>query len=81
MSGPELSEDPDGCEKLGPCVSSLRREALQAGELSAVRTFSDGFLIKFLRARDSDVELSLKVRLRVRRDTLVLEELSQDRRR
>ncbi|XP_030259846.1 alpha-tocopherol transfer protein [Sparus aurata] len=67
MSGPVLSEVPDECVQLVPCVSSLRREALQAGELSAVRTFSDGFLIKFLRARDSDVELSLKLLLNYQR--------------
>ncbi|TKS65238.1 Zinc finger BED domain-containing protein 5 [Collichthys lucidus] len=60
MNGPQLSDLPDESELLGPYVSSLRRRALQAGELSAVRTFSDGFLIKFLRARDFDVELSLK---------------------
>lgn len=61
MNGPQLSDLPDESELLGPYVSSLRRRALQAGELSAVRTFSDGFLMKFLRARDFDVELSLKV--------------------
>ena len=61
MNGPQLSELPDDAEQLGPHVSNLRRRALQASELSAVRTFSDGFLIKFLRARDFDVELALKV--------------------
>lgn len=61
MNGPQLTELPDDSEQLGPFVSSLRRRAVQASELSAVRTFSDGFLIKFLRARDFDVELSLKV--------------------
>lgn len=67
MNGPQLSELPDDSEELGPSVSSLRRRALQAGELSAVRTFSDGFLIKFLRARDFDVELSLKLLLNYQR--------------
>lgn len=32
-----------------------------AGGLPGVRTFSNGFLLKFLRARDFDVELALKV--------------------
>ncbi|XP_044074591.1 alpha-tocopherol transfer protein [Siniperca chuatsi] len=67
MNGPQLSELPDDSEQLGPYVSSLRRRALQASELSAVRTFSDGFLIRFLRARDFDVELSLKLLLNYQR--------------
>lgn len=67
MSGPQPSELPDDWEQLEPCVSVLRRRALQASELSAVRTFSDQFLIKFLRARDGDVELSLKLLLNYQR--------------
>ncbi|KAK2895768.1 alpha-tocopherol transfer protein [Channa argus] len=67
MNGPELSEVPDGSEQLGSYVNSLRRRALQSTELSAVTTFSDGFLIKFLRARDFDVELSLKLLLNYQR--------------
>lgn len=67
MSGPLLNELPDGSEQLEPFVSSLRRRALQSSELSAVRTFSDGFLIKFLRARDFDVDLSLKLLLNYQR--------------
>uniref|UniRef100_A0A3B5A1Q5 Alpha-tocopherol transfer protein n=2 Tax=Stegastes partitus TaxID=144197 RepID=A0A3B5A1Q5_9TELE len=67
MNGPQLSELPDAAEQLRPYVSSLRREALQAEELSDVRSFSDGFLIKFLRARDFDVELSLKLLLNYQR--------------
>lgn len=60
MDGSQLSELPDQSELLAPSVSSLRRRALLA-DLSGVRTFSDGFLLKFLRARDFDVELALKV--------------------
>ncbi|XP_041805408.1 alpha-tocopherol transfer protein [Chelmon rostratus] len=67
MNGPQLSELPDDAEQLRPYVSSLRRGALQAGELSAVRTFSQGFLLRFLRARDFDVELSLKLLLNYQR--------------
>uniref|UniRef100_A0A3Q3XHB4 CRAL/TRIO N-terminal domain-containing protein n=1 Tax=Mola mola TaxID=94237 RepID=A0A3Q3XHB4_MOLML len=52
---------------LRPFVNSLRRKAVQDVELSAVSTFSDGFLIKFLRARDFDVELSLKLFLNYQR--------------
>ena len=61
MSEPQLCELPDDSGQLRPFVSSLRRKAEQDVEPSAVSTFSDGFLIKFLRARDFDVELSLKV--------------------
>ncbi|XP_051260536.1 alpha-tocopherol transfer protein [Dicentrarchus labrax] len=67
MNGPQLSELPDDSEQLGPVVDDLRRRALEASELSAVLTFSDGFLIKFLRARDFDVELSLKLLLNYQR--------------
>uniref|UniRef100_A0A3B5LIG7 CRAL-TRIO domain-containing protein n=1 Tax=Xiphophorus couchianus TaxID=32473 RepID=A0A3B5LIG7_9TELE len=60
MSGHNL---PDDSEQLRPHVVSLRRAALQAYDLSAVGTFSDGFLIRFLRARDFDLTLSLKLLL------------------
>ncbi|AWP04711.1 putative alpha-tocopherol transfer protein [Scophthalmus maximus] len=67
MNGPQLSEVPDDSELLEPFVRGLRRGALRAGELRAVRTFSRGFLVKFLRARDFDVELSLKLLLNYQR--------------
>uniref|UniRef100_A0A3Q3E4J1 CRAL/TRIO N-terminal domain-containing protein n=1 Tax=Labrus bergylta TaxID=56723 RepID=A0A3Q3E4J1_9LABR len=61
MDGPKLTALPDGSEDFGPYLSSLRRGALQCSELPADTSFSDGFLMKFLRARDFDVELSVKV--------------------
>ncbi|XP_058506535.1 alpha-tocopherol transfer protein [Solea solea] len=67
MNGPELSELPDDSPQLQPHVSELRRRALQATQLTAVSALSDGFLIKFLRARDFDVELSLKLLLNYQR--------------
>ncbi|XP_028284245.1 alpha-tocopherol transfer protein [Parambassis ranga] len=67
MNGPQLSELPDDSEQLRPFVNNLRQRALQASALSAGRDFSDGFLIKFLRARDFDVELSLKLLLNYQR--------------
>ncbi|XP_003978513.1 alpha-tocopherol transfer protein isoform X1 [Takifugu rubripes] len=63
MNGPQLNELPDDSEHLAPFVSCLRRRAVLAGGLSGVRTFSNGFLLKFLRARDFDVELALKLLL------------------
>ncbi|XP_040027615.2 alpha-tocopherol transfer protein isoform X2 [Gasterosteus aculeatus] len=67
MNGAQLSEFPDDSELLRAAVSGLRRRALQAGELSAVSTFSGKFLVKFLRARDFDEELSLKLLLNYQR--------------
>lgn len=60
MNGPQLSELPDDSEQLRPYISRLRG-ALRAGELSAVGSLSSGFLLRFLRARDFNTELSLKV--------------------
>lgn len=68
MSGPELNELPDECEELVPFVSSLRRAAAgQAPELCGDPALSHGFLLKFLRARDFDVELALKLLLNYQR--------------
>ncbi|CAN9502969.1 unnamed protein product [Ophioblennius macclurei] len=67
MSGPQLSELPDDSEELQPHVSRLRQEALRAEELSEVRSLSDGFLLRFLRARDFDADLSLKILLKYMR--------------
>lgn len=53
--------------ELVPYVSSLRRAALQALELAEVRALSHGFLLKFLRARDFDVDLALKLLLNYQR--------------
>ncbi|XP_069366820.1 alpha-tocopherol transfer protein isoform X2 [Paralichthys olivaceus] len=67
MNGPQLSDLPDDSEQLDPHVSGLRQRALQSSELSAVTSFSRGFLLKFLRARDFDVELCLKLLLNYQR--------------
>uniref|UniRef100_A0A3Q2QDK6 Tocopherol (alpha) transfer protein n=1 Tax=Fundulus heteroclitus TaxID=8078 RepID=A0A3Q2QDK6_FUNHE len=63
MNASQLTELPDDSEQLRPYVVSLRRATLQADPPSAVGTFSDGFLIRFLRARDFDLPLSLKLLL------------------
>lgn len=67
MSGSELNELPDECTELQPFVVSLRRAAGQATELAGHRALSHGFLLKFLRARDFDVELALKLLLNYQR--------------
>ncbi|CAF90700.1 unnamed protein product, partial [Tetraodon nigroviridis] len=67
MAGPQLSELPDHSELLAPALGSLRRGALLLGDLAGVGSFSDGFLLKFLRARDFDVELALKLLLNYQR--------------
>uniref|UniRef100_A0AAV2JU60 CRAL-TRIO domain-containing protein n=1 Tax=Knipowitschia caucasica TaxID=637954 RepID=A0AAV2JU60_KNICA len=61
MSGLELSELPDSAEELAPYVRALRRAALQ--ELPGDQALSHRFLLKFLRARDFDVDSSLKLLL------------------
>ncbi|XP_037537434.1 alpha-tocopherol transfer protein [Nematolebias whitei] len=61
MNGRELSELPDESEQLRPFVVSLRRSLSE--ELPAARVLSDGFLIKFLRARDFDTAQALKLLL------------------
>ena len=61
MSGLELSNLPDHSELLAPPVVRLRRRAALLGGLSGFGSLSDGFLLKFLRARDFDEDLALKV--------------------
>ncbi|XP_030608126.1 alpha-tocopherol transfer protein isoform X2 [Archocentrus centrarchus] len=66
MNGSKLSQLPDDSEQLQPYISGLRQRVLRASELSAAG-LSSGFLLKFLRARDFDVELSLKLLLNYQR--------------
>ncbi|XP_038158949.1 alpha-tocopherol transfer protein isoform X1 [Cyprinodon tularosa] len=63
MNGSQLNELPDDSEQLRPYVVSLRRAAEEADDRSSVGSFSDCFLIRFLRARDFDLQLSLKLLL------------------
>ncbi|XP_034039689.1 alpha-tocopherol transfer protein [Thalassophryne amazonica] len=69
VSGRQLSELPDDAEQLRPFVSALRRAAsLRSAALTpGVGTASDRFLLKFLRARDFDLDLSLKLLLNYQR--------------
>lgn len=61
MSDPRLNELADNSEQLRPFVSQLRQRTLQASELFGISSLSHGFLLRFLRARDFNVDLSLKV--------------------
>ncbi|CAJ1087354.1 alpha-tocopherol transfer protein [Xyrichtys novacula] len=67
MNGPNLNELPDDSVQFEPYVDTLRRGALQSRELSGVGALSEPFLVKFLRARDFDVDLSLKLLLNYQR--------------
>ncbi|XP_068196654.1 alpha-tocopherol transfer protein [Antennarius striatus] len=76
MNGPQLNELPDDSEQLRPFVNSLRQRALDSRDLSGVEDFSHGFLLKFLRARDFDLDLSLKLFLNYQRWRLESPEIS-----
>ncbi|XP_068604881.1 alpha-tocopherol transfer protein [Brachionichthys hirsutus] len=67
MNGSQLNGLPDDAEQLRPYLSALRSRALQSGELSESEGFSHGFLLRFLRARDFDLDLSLKLLLNYQR--------------
>ncbi|XP_071368330.1 alpha-tocopherol transfer protein isoform X2 [Centroberyx affinis] len=60
LTGPQLNDLPDDSELLRPYVSGLRQRARAQLLPLCTLDFSDGFLIRFLRARDFDVELALK---------------------
>ncbi|XP_056276808.1 alpha-tocopherol transfer protein [Pseudoliparis swirei] len=67
MDAAQLGELPDDAPPLRPHVRGLRLRALRARELAAGTTFSTPFLLRFLRARDFDEELSLKLLLNYQR--------------
>lgn len=73
--GMKFEEERDGClETLNDLIddplllkayaSKLRERAGQEAKLSCELDFSDHFLIRFLRARDFDVDLAFKVGMR-----------------
>uniref|UniRef100_A0A667YU53 Tocopherol (alpha) transfer protein n=1 Tax=Myripristis murdjan TaxID=586833 RepID=A0A667YU53_9TELE len=66
MNGSQLNDLPDDSEVLRPYISALRQRARSQLHPAGTLDFSDAFLIRFLRARDFDVELALK---RWRRDS------------
>ncbi|XP_056149576.1 alpha-tocopherol transfer protein [Lampris incognitus] len=72
----QLNELPDDSDALRPFLSRLRH--LVQAELDPVHTpqFSDGFLLRFLRARDFEVELALKLFLNYQQWRRVSPEIS-----
>ncbi|KAM4624205.1 alpha-tocopherol transfer protein isoform 1-T2 [Polymixia lowei] len=63
----ELNSLPDDSDLIRPYLSRLRQRARTELDPFHILQFSDGFLLKFLRARDFDLELSLKLLLNYQR--------------
>ncbi|XP_057593097.1 alpha-tocopherol transfer protein isoform X2 [Hippopotamus amphibius kiboko] len=60
-TGVQLSALPDHSPLLQPSLADLRRRAGAAGALLARRPLSDAFLLRFLRARDFDLDLAWRL--------------------
>ncbi|XP_075861389.1 alpha-tocopherol transfer protein isoform X3 [Microcebus murinus] len=60
-AGPQLNALPDHSPLLQPGLTELRRRALQAGVPHAPLPLSDAFLLRFLRARDFDLDLAWRL--------------------
>uniref|UniRef100_A0A2K6FJU1 Alpha tocopherol transfer protein n=1 Tax=Propithecus coquereli TaxID=379532 RepID=A0A2K6FJU1_PROCO len=60
-AGPQLNALPDHSPLLQPGLTELRRRALEAGVPRAPLPLSDAFLLRFLRARDFDLDLAWRL--------------------
>ncbi|XP_064337006.1 alpha-tocopherol transfer protein isoform X3 [Camelus dromedarius] len=62
-AGAQLSALPDHSPLLQPSLAELRRRVRAAGALRAPRPLSDAFLLRFLRARDFDLDLAWRIHM------------------
>ncbi|XP_068839570.1 alpha-tocopherol transfer protein isoform X4 [Capricornis sumatraensis] len=62
-AGLQLSALPDHSPLLQPSLAELRRRTGAAGAPLAGRQLSDAFLLRFLRARDFDLDLAWRIHM------------------